>query len=295
MAPEQVFAPRRDTDSVVAPEAFENEIPTYRAVSAAALASAFCGLMSGLAFVSYWWLLLSALAIVLGVVGIWRIRSLPTTMTGRGFAHAGLAMGLIFGVTSVAYDLYSTYALKTQSRAFAANVLKTFNRAKTKIPVETSDILWWMMPPHMRKGKVPEDARVEIAQLAKDSVKVRLIEDQIRMMAEFSGREQPIEIVTVEEAVYSERDAYASILLKVGDGRDHSQDADMVAAHKPGEVRHGPIGANPDYALLVVHGMVDGQTFGWYVEQLQYPYTPKSFKVTPKKAPVEDDGHGHAH
>ena len=293
MAPEQVFAPRRDPSA--APEAFGNEIPTYRAVSAAALASAICGLLSGLAFVSYWWLFLSVFAIVLGVVGIWRVRSMPDTLTGRSFAHAGLAMGLIFGVSAFGYDLYSMYTLRTQSRAFAAKVIKTFNTAKTKTPFATSEILWWMMPPHMRNGKVPEDAAAEIAQLAKDSVKVRMIEDELRMMADFAGKEQPIEIVQVEDSFYSERDAYASILLKVGGGRDHSHDADVVTTLKPGEVRHEPIGPNADHALLVVHGMVDGQSFGWYVEQLHYPYTPKNFKLTPKKAPVEDDGHGHAH
>lgn len=292
MAPEKVFASKRDP--LASPEAFENEIPTYRAVSAAALASAICGLLSGLAFVSYWWLLLSVFAIVLGAVGIWRIRSMPDTLTGRGFAHAGLAMGLIFGVTSFAYDVYSMSVLKTQAFAFGTNVIKTFNNAKAKTPFDPSDILWWMMPPHMRKGKVPEDARPEIAQLVKDSVKVRTIEDQLQMMASFAGKEQPIEILAIEDAFYSERDAYATLLLKVGGGRDHSHDAEMEPPLKPGEVRHEPIGANPDLALLVVHGMVDGQTFGWYVEQLQYPYTPKSFKVTPKK-PVVDDGHGHAH
>ncbi len=293
MAPEHVFAPKRDP--LAAPEAFGNEIPTYRAVSAPALASAICGLLSGLAFVSYWWLFLSALAILFGAVGIWRVRSMPDTLTGRNFAHAGLAMGIIFGVSSFGYDLYSMYSLRTQSRAFAVNVVRTFNKAKSKTPVDTAEIMWWMMPPHMRKGKVPEDARAEIAQIAKDSVKVRLIEDQIRMMADFAGKDQPIEIVTVEDAFYSERDAYATVLLKVGGGRDHSHDADIEASHKPGEARHEPIGANPDHALIVVHGMVDGQTFGWYVEQLQYPYTPASIKAVPKKAAVEDDGHGHAH
>lgn len=293
MAPKPVYAPERDP--LAAPDAFQNEIPTYRAVSAAALASAVFGLLSGLAFISYWWLFLSVFAIILGVVGILRIRSMPDTQTGRGFAHAGLAMGLIFGVSSFGYEIYSMYTLKKQSREFAASVIKTFNSAKTKTPIETADVMWWMMPPHMRKGKVPADALAEIAQIAKDSVKVRLIEEQIRMMADFAGKEEPIEIVTVEEAFYAERDAYATVLLKVGGGRDHSHDADVVASHKPGRVSHEAIGPNQDHALILVHGMVDGQTFGWYVEQLQYPYTPKSFKPTPTKPPVEDDGHGHAH
>jgi hypothetical protein len=284
VAPEQAFAPKQD--SLAVPAAIENEIPTYRAVSALALTSAVCGLLAGLSFVSPWWLIVAGFAVVLGAISAWRIHVRPDTLTGRSFAHAGLAMGLMFSVSSVWYEFYSAYVLRNQSRTFAGKVVKTLNFAKTKTPLDTTEVLWWMMPPDRRKGKVPEDARAEIAQIVKDSSTVRTIEENITQMSRYAGVDQPIEILEVENSFYSDRDAYATVLLKVGEIHEGKQEEQLKKA---------VVGEHPEYALLVLHGLVDGRNFDWFVEQIHYPYTPRTYKAVPKKAEPVDDGHGHAH
>ena len=45
---------------------FENELPTYRALSALAITSAAAGLIAGLSFVAWWWLGFALLAVVAG-------------------------------------------------------------------------------------------------------------------------------------------------------------------------------------------------------------------------------------
>jgi hypothetical protein len=46
------------------------------------------------------------------------------------------------------------------------------------------------------------------------------------------------------------------------------------------------------YALAIFKGRSRGHHFEWWVDDLKYPYLPKTFVVAPKAA---DDGHGHPH
>ena len=46
------------------------------------------------------------------------------------------------------------------------------------------------------------------------------------------------------------------------------------------------------YALAILKGRQKGKQYEWWVDDVRFPYTPKSY-VAPVAAP--DDGHGHAH
>ena len=46
------------------------------------------------------------------------------------------------------------------------------------------------------------------------------------------------------------------------------------------------------YALAILKGVPKGKQYEWWVDDVRFPYKPKSY-VAPAKAP--DDGHGHAH
>ena len=126
-------------------------------------------------------------------------------------------------------------------------------------------------------------------------------------MAKFAGIEKPIEVLTIEDAFFQDRDGYATVLLKIGDGTNHFHDAhkDHDADSKPkinqsknqrkneNRVEEEIIGQGPENALLVLHGVIVGRDYRFFVDQIRYPYVPKEFKYVPVKA--KDDGHGHDH
>ncbi len=98
--PQAPPAPGRPSSSVAA---IENEIPTYRAVSTLAVASLLFGLISGLAFADFNFLVAAALAVGVGALALRKIRRQPDVLTGSGFAQAGIILGLAFALSSVTY------------------------------------------------------------------------------------------------------------------------------------------------------------------------------------------------
>jgi prepilin signal peptidase PulO-like enzyme (type II secretory pathway) len=282
--------------------AFENEIPTYRALSPLALFSTGCGLLSVLCFVSPNWLVVAVAAVVLGIFADFRIRKVPDLLTGRSFAHAGIAMGLMFGATSLTYGYWSTYILHRESLAFAKEFTKTLNTIKTKPVPDTSDVMWYMLEPSYRSGVSPEEARERIAKMVgpEGSAVVANIEMQIRQMAKFAGPTKPIEIVAIEDSSFQDGTGTATILLHLSDGQSagHDHAVDKAEAKEQMGIHSremGIIGEGADNALVVLRGLSAPGGYRFFVEQVRYPYLPKSFKPAPLKPKVEDDGHGHAH
>lgn len=288
-----------------ASDAVLHDLPTYRAISPLAVASAAFGLFSGLSFVSLWWIVLAALAVLTGLLADRRIRRYPDMLTGRSFAHAGMAMGLIFSMTSVSYYFWTHYELNREARAFALQITDEMNRANTKRPIETKDIIWFMIPPEYRKGISPEEAGPKMAQFLESSAKAQGMDESIRQMLRYAGEGKKIQLVKIEDAAFQDRDGYAAVLLKVGDGphakghedhdHDHAKAADPAKPESKDDRVAGIIGEGPDHARLVVHGQESGNKLRWYVYQLQYPYVPKDEKLVVPQKKANDDGHGHAH
>lgn len=296
MAADPALAPK--PTMIEAPEAFENEISTYRALSPMAISSAILGLLAGLSFVSPLWRVAAVLAVIAGFVADYRIRKLPELLTGRNFAHAGIAMGLMFGISSVAYNYWSSYVLERDSRAFAKAFTETLNESKKTFPPDTADTMWFMLHPEMRAGVTPEEARQQIAKITEGSAKVQQIEVAVKQMARFAGTKNPIEVVAIEDAFFQDRDAYATVLLKVGDGTNHFHDHPKQEMPKSNSKRASMvdeeiIGEGAENALLVLRGVNVGKDFLYFVDQIRYPYMPKSYKAVPQKP--KDDGHGHDH
>ena len=284
--------------------AFENELPTYRAISPMALFSTSCGLLSVLSFVSPNWLGVAFIAVAAGLIADYRIRKVPDLLTGRSFAHAGIAMGLVFSVTSLSYSYWATYTLNRNSMAFAKEFTQTLNVTKSKPVLDTSDVMWYMLPPTYRSGVSPEEARAKIAELTgeKGSEKVVTVEMLVRKLVQFAGPDNPIEVVSVEDSFFQDGDVYATVLLHLIGGQkavnnhaheDSAKSKDQPGASNPDQSITDEGG--PQNALLVIHGMVMGREYQFYVDQLKYPYSPKSYKAVPTKPKADDDGHGHAH
>lgn len=262
----------------------ENEIPTYRAISPVAIVSAGLGLISGLAFTDPMWLVAAVLAVITGALAEWKIRRMSDVLTGRSFAQAGIALGLIFGVSSLSYTLWANRIVRNDARKFGIELAKTLNAGKASVPVDTADIVWYMIPPPARKGITPEDARSKIAMITKESEKFADLDNKVKRSFKVAGPDE-ITLDEVEDAFFQELDTYATLRFKVGTGVNH----DHEHVHKPGE----PEIEGLDYLLVRAKGMKEGKRYKWFVDYIVYPYIPQSYKhVEVKKA---DDGHGHAH
>ncbi len=286
--------------------AIENEIPSYRAISPMAVASLVFGVLALFTFTSTtWWITMffnvlagtwqdppisalyyvsAILAILTGRLALRKIRKYPDLFTGASFARAGIALGIIFPIASLAYAASQEWILRSDGMRFARKVTVTLNSKNVK------DALWFMLPPEMRKGLTPDAADAQLEKLMDSAERIRNVVIAIQQMNEhLAASGQPIRISGVESAMYTDVVGYVSVLLKVGDGEgadhdhdhDHGEAAKDAKPHKPGE----------DFALLVLKGEPDIRGGKWYVEQIRYPYQPKSFKPVVKQ--VIDDGHGH--
>ena len=282
--------------------AFENEIPSYRALSPLAIFSTGCGLLSVLCFVSPNWLVVAIMAVLIGIFADYRIRKVPDLLTGRSFAHAGIAMGLMFGASSLSYSYWSSFMLNRESMAFAKEFTKTLNVIKTKPVPDTSDVMWYMLHPNARSGISPEEARARISQMIgpEGSATIANIEAQVRQMAKFAGPKKPIEIIGIEESSFQDGTGSATVLLQLSDGQsgahEHAEDEAKTKSEVESHSRElGIIGEGAENALLVLRAIPSSNGYRFFVEQVRYPYLLKSYKVVPMKAKVEDDGHGHAH
>ena len=85
-------------------------LPAYRSLSAAAMATFILGILSSLALLDWTMGLVPAIALVLGVYAVRKVRRHESELTGLGLARAGLALAIVFwavGATRLAY-IYAT-------------------------------------------------------------------------------------------------------------------------------------------------------------------------------------------
>jgi Domain of unknown function (DUF4190) len=255
--------------------AIENELPTYRAISALAIFSLVCGFGAVCSFAHPFFYLFAFLAIGLGIAAHRSIKHHPDMLTGTRLANAGIALGLIFGlvsatVSSVQYFVRSRAALK-----FAQEYAEIINRRS--LP----DMLWYNMGADSRKEKTPAEAFQEYeTNRAKQAM---LVDQKMGQMVKLNKR----------MATSTEQNAH--FVRIEGIGEDESHGSLLVYALALYEVE-GPSSKEfpekQEYALAIFKGRSLGRHYDWWVEDIRYPYMPHSFVAGDK--PV-DDGHGHAH
>jgi hypothetical protein len=73
--------------------------PEYRAISSSAVSCLALGVLSVLALLDWWMLVLPALAIAFGVLALRQIRVRGDELTGAPLAKIGLALALLFGIS----------------------------------------------------------------------------------------------------------------------------------------------------------------------------------------------------
>jgi hypothetical protein len=256
-------------DSTQVP-AIENELPAYRAISAQAISSLLFGVLSILSLASPMFLACAAIAVLLGILADRRIQRLPDVLTGRRFAHAGIVLGLVFGLGSFTAARVQDYLRSSSATRFAKRYVEILKNE----PMENG--LWYRRPPDGRKGKTPAQLLGELKAAAKDPQMVKMetgVFEQIKdRLAGAPGED--IHFERIETHGYEGLDEYAAILLEL---------------HGPGS-KHYP--DKQQYALLVVKARPAKGKYDWWVSELRFPYQPSTYKPAPKQV---DDGHGHGH
>lgn len=97
----------------------EAELPEYRALSGLAVIGFLLGLASALAIVHVGLLFIGAAAVICSLVALARIAQLPSEISGRWLALAGIALALFWSAAGIARDLTQRRLLDLGSREFA--------------------------------------------------------------------------------------------------------------------------------------------------------------------------------
>jgi len=249
--------------------AIENEIPAYRAISPGAVVSLAFGALSLLSFADSTFLSCSALAIVLGVLADRKIQRLPDVLTGRKLAQAGIALGLVFGLASVTTGTVQHYLWQVAASRFARSYVEVLKTG------QLADAYWYTKVPERRKDKAPADLFKETQTRVRDPFGLEMqigTLKNLKTRLDHSGQE--IRFTRIENQGGEGIVAVATALLEV-DGP--------------------PTKAFPEreqFALLTLKSDTRRSKYEWWVDEVRFPYEPRSYVPTPK--PV-DDGHGHGH
>jgi hypothetical protein len=249
----------------------ENEIPAYRAVSAQAVLALILGLISVFCFASLYFLIVAVLAVVVGFLADRKIQKLSDILTGRGFAQAGVGLGLVFGLTSVSIETVSSFLRARDASKFA--------RVYEKVLQDESfeQAVWWTMAPTMRENT---PAKKMIEEMTSGPQGAQSFEQRYGALRELKKQ------LTTEGATVHFQGL-----------QTHGIDGLSPYAAAVYEV-HVPKAEKPEqreqYALAFIKSMKDPKgKSGWWVENVSFPVAPGADFQLPTK-PV-DDGHGHAH
>lgn len=254
--------------------AIENELPTYRAISSLAVGSLISGLVGGLAFADLRFAVASALAVVLGGLSLWKIRQQPDALTGGAIAQAGIALGLIFGLSSVTLTYTQSFLLARRAEAFIRREIVPILNDRN-----LDETLWFKAPPDDRRGMTPRQVRDRFAdpknpdpfffEMAIGSVGVLMKELRARPDAQ-------VVFDRVEQTSYDGITPIVLARLRVEDD-DHDH-----AGHDPSR----------SYIGLVVKSQGEGKNQSWWVGDYLFPYKPNTYEAPVKSVEAE---HGHDH
>jgi hypothetical protein len=247
--------------------AIDNEFPTYRAISSTAVLSLVFALGSVFSYASLWFLLLSAGAVVLGLMSIRKIRQLPEVLTGAGLARVGIGIGLLFGLTAVTRVVTEDVTVNIDASKFA----KFYLGVVRDKPVSMA--LWYQQSPAYRKEKKPDELVEELKKnrspQAGDAYQASA-EPILAIKGRLDGgKGGEISYSHIESKAIDGLTTYANALIKL----------DLKGTKE-----------HPETEAYALFQMVKG-TEDWVVKEVRFPYTPKSAIAVPEKK--DDDGHGH--
>lgn len=269
----------------------DNELSSYRAISATAVVSMIFGLLSTLSFATPWFWIAAILAIVLGVQALRFISRQPDSLTGTSMARLGITLGLIFGLSSAVWGFVDDFMLKRRATNFVvSNLLPILNSR------DLNAALYYKEEPATRRGVTPEEFRAKIdkeigpdnqfmfEQRAGSVAKLnRHLTTEKDAKLEFQGIEKTVVEGTTPVALALVRVEWPQEAAHSHDG-DHDHDSDQEKAHEAFVRERG------EMVGVVIKNKREGRRDNWWVDTYIYPYTGQGY--TAKVKPV-DDGHGH--
>lgn len=244
----------------------ENELPTYRAISAWAVASLVLGLVSIATFASLTFLIASVGAIAAGAIALRSIRRYPELLTGAGLANVGIALGLISGLSAPTVSVVRHQIVGREARAVADQLVDALD---TK---GLAEAYWWFQPPSVRSQSTPQKILAESEANLQDPMgadarlsTLHTLDDRLA-----TSDDQHIHVDEVESRGFNGVTPFANIRVMV-DGPA----SDTFPAEQ--------------FALLRMEAADHEGRRQWYVSDLVYPYEPES------RAQVVESAHGHDH
>lgn len=251
----------------------ENELPTYRAISNRAIFSVICGILASFSFADLIFLVFAVLAVVLGVTANLAIKRKPDVLTGIRLANVGIALGLVFGLTVTTYTTIQNFILGREASKFAQVYAKVLKEGSL------GDALLYRDAKEVRE-------KTTAAEKEKEYHSMRARE---RMMVE----QKMAPLLNLRKAL-APKDAHLHFVDIENKGVDQDRAGGVyyyATALYEVEKPAGPgESGTPQYALALFKGQQKGRHYDWWVDNVLFPYKPKSYQATPK--PV-DDGHGH--
>jgi hypothetical protein len=265
-----------DAGTDQAAPAIENELPAYRAISKLAVSSVIFGFLALFSFAHWFFYLFALLALVAGVAANYKIKHYPDMLTGNGLASAGIALGLVFGLSAGTIAMVQNYIRTREAERFAKQIA-----AALKAP-NAGEAMWWTLYPDMRKDKNPTQYLHEV-ESAKGKERM-MHEQRFGALNKIhkrltSGPREDIHFLKIESS-------------GIDDGRGLELGVYAVALFE----LEGPGSADypekREYAAILLKARTTGSRYEWWVDTFIYPYKESSF-VPPEKP--ADDGHGHSH
>ena len=255
----------------------ENELPAYRAISVRAIFSVVFGAIAIFTFAHPFFYLAAILAIVFGIVAHRTIRQHPDMLTGHGLANAGIALGLIFGLGCGTYSTVQSYVRTRVAEKFAHQYQGILQ--SNSLP----ELLWYNLHPDGRKDKTGEEL-VKALDTSKPKDKM--------MMEQRYGQ-----FLALNKRLSASKDEHVEFVGIETVGQDDTRAGEMpIYALALYEVRGPGTKDFPEklqYAMAVLKGRLKDKKYEWWVDEMKYPYIPKSYE--PARSGPPDDGHGHAH
>jgi hypothetical protein len=247
--------------------AIENEIPTYRAISAQAVLALMCGVLAIFSFAHPAFLGCAVLAVVLGALADRKIVRMSDVLTGRGLAQAAIALGLTFGLASVTIATVQDWIVVREATKFA----HTYEQTLAKGAME--DAIWYGQPPVYRNSKTPQEMYTEMKKARGGMLELNQT-GLIKLRAAIDAGAQP-HFDRIEQHGDDQRDVFAAALYELHAGKAK------------------PLADEDRFALALLKGSIRNRKYEWWVDQVVYPYTLASYK--PKAQPVDEHGHQHEH
>lgn len=262
---------QKPTVSLTAPTSgIDNEIAAYRAITPASILSLICGLLAVLSFTSWFFLAFTIAAILLGLRAERRIRRDPEIWTGRKMAQAGMAIGLVFGLSAITSTLVQDFLRSRGAGQFASLYAKVLKDGRIE------DAMFYTASPAGREGKKPDEIYKEMTAQAPPGMpneqlaSLRNIQDRLK-----SGSGEAIEFNGVEAHGLEGMNPYASVVYRL---------------HGPGNEKYPE---KEQYALLFIKGGTFKGRTQWWIENAKFPYEPASYVHKVKTSEGGEGGHAH--